>query len=208
VFPTTIWTTIQRAADDDSDALDGFARRYRDPVLRYVRSRGLAGDDAEDLCQDVFVNVLRGGLLGKADRCRGRFRSLLLTVARNAVHDRFRKQGRTKEEDVEAVDELRVTPEDPAFDREWAWHLTERALERLRETGSPYYEVLRGQIDGETQDRQKLWIARKKLAQHLRREVAFTCATEEECEAELEYLSGFLRPGALAAWKDEELTGE
>ena len=29
-----------------------------------------------------------------------------------------------------------------AFDHEWAWHLAERGLEAMRESGSPYYQIL------------------------------------------------------------------
>jgi RNA polymerase sigma-70 factor (ECF subfamily) len=199
VFPTTIWTTIRQAAADDRDALDGFARRYREPVLRYLRSRSVRGDDAEDLCQEVFLRILRGNVLGKADAARGRFRSLVLTVARNALLDRLRRRNEPAV-DVEVAEPAAV---DPEFDREWAWHLTERALEHLRESGSPYYAVLRGHLDGEAQDRQKLWIARKKLAGLLRREVAFTCATGADFQEELAYLAQFLRPGALAAWRED-----
>ena len=72
VFPTTIWTTIHRAGEQDSLALEHVAERYRQPVLEFVRRRGFQGSDAEDICQDVFLRVLQGGVLAKADRDRGR----------------------------------------------------------------------------------------------------------------------------------------
>jgi RNA polymerase sigma factor (sigma-70 family) len=203
VFPTTIWTTIRQAAASDRDALEGFAERYRAPVLSYVRSRGLSAEDAEDLCQDVFVRILRAGLLEKADAARGRFRGLLLTVARNAVTDRFRRRERTP-----AALELELDSEprsedpqarDAAFDQGWAWHLTERALARLGEESPSYRDVLQGHLDGVAQDRNRLWIARRKLAALLKNEVAFTCLTQADFEDELAYLAQFLRPSALAA---------
>jgi RNA polymerase sigma factor (sigma-70 family) len=203
VFPTTIWTTIRQAAASDRAALEGFAERYRTPVLRYVRSRGLQDQDAEDLCQEVFVRILRAGLLEKADRTRGRFRGLLLTVARNAVTDRYRRGERTPrtaelEQDLEpqATD---PEPRDPEFDQGWAWHLTERALERLADESPGYRDVLQGHLDGMPQDRNKLWIARKKLAALLKNEVAFTCQTQADFEDELAYLAQYLRPSARAA---------
>jgi RNA polymerase sigma-70 factor (ECF subfamily) len=162
VFPTTIWTTIREAGADDRQALETFADRYRGPVLEYIQRRGFRGADADDICQDVFVRVLKGGVLAKADRARGRFRSLLLAVTTRVIQDRLRKRRETPVETIEPehVDETE-------FDRAWAWHLTARALERLREQGSPYYEVLEEHLAGRPQDRQRLWIARKKLAARL-----------------------------------------
>ncbi|MFG0316012.1 MAG: sigma factor, partial [Planctomycetota bacterium JB042] len=70
MFPTTIWTTIRDAAGADDAARERFARQYREPVARYVRSRGVASHDADDLTQDVFVRLFRSGLLERADRSR------------------------------------------------------------------------------------------------------------------------------------------
>jgi DNA-directed RNA polymerase specialized sigma24 family protein len=92
VFPTTIWTTISQAGAHDRAALEDFAQRYRAPILAYLRGRGFSGNDAEDLCQEVFVRVLQSGVLAKADRSRGRFRSLLLTVTTRVVQDRRRRR--------------------------------------------------------------------------------------------------------------------
>ncbi len=188
MFPTTIWTTIRQAGAQDADALREFAGRYRAPVLEFVRRRGFADSDAEDVCQDVFVRVLAGGVLAKADPRRGRFRSLLLAVTMHVMQDRRRRRGEAAVEDLEPPDRQ------PDFDRAWALYLTERALERLAEQGSPYYDVLRRHLAGEKQDRNRLWIARRKLGALIRREVAFTCATHEDFEEEISYLSAYLRP--------------
>jgi RNA polymerase sigma-70 factor (ECF subfamily) len=93
LFPTTIWTVIREAGADDTSALDRFARAYEDPVSRYVRGRGFAGPDADDVVQEVFLRLLRGRVLEKADRERGRFRSLLLSVCRHVILDRQRRRG-------------------------------------------------------------------------------------------------------------------
>ena len=42
------------------------------------------------------------------------------------------------------------------------------------------------------QDRNKLWIARKKLTALIRDEIAYTCQSTDQIEAELAYLSGYL----------------
>ncbi|MCZ6597477.1 MAG: sigma factor [Planctomycetota bacterium] len=190
MFPTTIWTQILQAGADDETALEEFARSYRRPVLEYIRSRGFQDGDAEDLCQEVFVCVFQGGVLRKADRSRGRFRSLLRSVTVHVLQDKLRKRGELPVEDLEP------SASDPEFDEAWALHLTERALVRLKDQGSPYYGVLRGHIAGEPQDRNKLWIARRKLAENIRREVATTCFSQEDFEAEMTFLAPYLQsPG-------------
>jgi RNA polymerase sigma factor (sigma-70 family) len=192
MFPTTIWATIHEAGREDATALEDVARRYRQPVLEYIRRRGFQGHDAEDVCQDVFLRILQGDVLAKADRQRGRFRSLLLSVTTHVIQDRLRRR---REVQVDGL-EPRAEPQD--FDQGWVLHLTERALERLREEGSPYYQVLEGHLAGQPQDRNRLWIARSKLAAHIRREVAFTCASREDFEEEMGYLCQYLGPRRAA----------
>jgi len=194
VFPTTVWTTIRRAGEHDREALERFAESYREPVLRYIRGRGF-GDEAEDLCQQVFLRVLAGGVLGRADAARGRFRSLVLSVATHVIGDWLRRR---REEPVE---DLEPSERDPEFDHAWALHLAERALARLREKGSPYHRVLEGHLDGRPQDRNKLWIARRKLTALIRDEIAQTCSSPEAFEDEVAYLSQFLQPRPRSSGK-------
>jgi RNA polymerase sigma factor (sigma-70 family) len=188
MLPTTIWTTIALAGAKDQQALDEFARRYRPALIQFLERRGFRGPDGEDLCQEVFLRVLSGGVLAKADRTRGRFRGLLLMVTTRVIQDRLRKRREVTVEEIEA------TQEDRDFDQAWAWHLTERALARLRERGSPYYQVLVDHVSGRPQNRNKLWIARRQLSALIRQEVAFTCATEDDLHDELSYLARYLRP--------------
>ena len=74
-------------------------------------------------------------------------------------------------------------------------------MAQLRESGSPYYEVLQAHLTGQPQDRNKLWIARKKLATLIRREVAYTCATMNDFQEELAYLNSLLGRSALQGWR-------
>jgi FAD/FMN-containing dehydrogenase len=128
-------------------------------------------------------------VLEKADRSRGRFRGLLRTITLHTIQDRLRKRRPAPALEIEPADET-----DDGFDQRWAWHLTERALERLAAQGSPYHAVLVGHLGGERQDRNKLWIARKKLTECIRREIAETCTSQEDFEAEIAFLAPFLRP--------------
>lgn len=193
MFPTTVWDVVHAAAARDPGALDEFAREYRAPVLAFIRRRGFTADQAEDLCQDVFVRLLAGGVLAKADRRRGTFRSLLCTVTVRVIQDWRRRQ---KDMPGEACDLAAPAPD---FNRDWAVHLTERALRVLKETSPDACRVVQGHLAGEKQDRNKLWIARRKLVQLVRREIALTCRSREEIEQEVAVLSPYLRPSSRAA---------
>lgn len=188
MFPNTIWDVVRAAGGRDSDALNQIARDYRAPVLAFIRSRGIDQELAEDLCHDVFVRLLAGNVLSKADPARGRFRSLLSTVTVRVIQDWRRRQ-----REVPAADLDPAVPV-PDFDRSWALHLTERALGRLREESPGSYEILSRHVAGEKPDRNKLWITRRKLVSLIRREVAVTCRSTREFEQEIASLAPYLRP--------------
>lgn len=191
MFPTTVWDLVRGAGERDPEALERFARDYRPPVLEYVRRR-VPGADADDLCQDVFVRLLAGGVLARADARKGSFRSLLRTITRRVILDWHRKRRRHPRFDAEPA-----APE-PDFDRAWAVHLTERALARLARESEGYHRVLQHHLAGEKQDRGKLWIARGKLKALIRHEIALTCRSPEEIEEEYALLAPYLRPAEKA----------
>ncbi len=195
MFPTTMWSTIREAGQRDNVALGRFAERYRPAVLAFARRRGFAEGDAEDICQDVFVRLLRGNVLAGAHPEKGRFRSLLLAVTQHVIIDRLRRQ---RSVPIEAI-ATQSSERDEVFDREWVLHLAATALDRLGEQGSPYYPVLKDHLAGIHQDRKRLWIARRKLIALIRHEIAMTCASHREFEEEVAYLSAYLRPGRAAA---------
>lgn len=187
MFPTTVWTVIREAGGRDREALERFAADYRGAVFAYIRAKGYDAARAEDLCQDVFVRLLAGDVLRKADAAKGRFRSLLLTVVKRVLQDAARR--RSLEVPVEAIE---VADRDPDFDRAWILHLAERAMARLKAEGSPYPAVIERHLAGEAVDRNKLWIARTKLVAGIRHEIALTCGSHEEFEEEVAYLSRYL----------------
>jgi DNA-directed RNA polymerase specialized sigma24 family protein len=202
VFPTTIWTTIHKAGARDREAEAAFARAYRAPVLAFVRSRGFAAEDADDICQDVFVRVLSGRVLARADADRGRFRSLLLAVTSHVIQDRLRRRREPSAGDTELV-EPEAAERDPEFDRAWVLHLAERAMALLRESAPRHYAVIAGHLSGERQDRNKLWVARRRLVARIRDEIATTCASHEAFQVEVDYLAQYLRPTEKSERNDE-----
>ncbi|MCG8407238.1 MAG: hypothetical protein MI923_18730 [Phycisphaerales bacterium] len=191
MFPTTVWSTIRQAGEHDVEALHRFAERYRPAILDFIRRRGFAAGDAEDVCQDVFLRLFSSAVLAKADPARGRLRSLLLTITSNVISDHGRQTKRQLD-----IRPLQSEPaeRDPDFDRAWVLHLAETAMGQLEEEGSSYYQVLRDHLSGQRQDRKQLWHARRKLIAAIRREIAMTCSSYREFEEEVAYLSPYLRP--------------
>jgi hypothetical protein len=82
-FPTTRWTLVIAAADprrtEARSALVSLCEAYWYPLYAYIRRRGYAADQAQDLAQDFFVRVLEGRYLDRADPDKGRFRAFILT---------------------------------------------------------------------------------------------------------------------------------
>ena len=190
VFQTTVWDVVRAAGSGDQVALAQIAEDYRTPILSFIRGRGIDAPQAEDLCHDVFVRVLTGSVLAKADPDRGRFRTLLCTVTIRVLQDWSRRHREVPMEDLDPE----APP--PAFDRLWTLYLVERAFRRLQDTSPKSYEVLRDHLGGQAPHRNKLWIARSKLSALIRQEIAKTCRTPEELEDEVARLSPYLRPGS------------
>jgi hypothetical protein len=188
VFQTTVWEVVQAAGAGDEDALAKVAEEYRTPILGFICSRGIDAPQAEDLCHDVFVRLITGGVLAKADPNRGRFRSLLCTVTIRVVQDWSRRHREIPSDDLDPAAPA------PSFDRLWTLYLVERAFAQLKATSPGACDVLRDHLNGQTPHRNKLWIARRKLAALVRRQIALTCRTPAELEDELACLAPYLRP--------------
>lgn len=145
-----------RAARTDPDFVrDQVVRRYREPVCRLLARKGLSQEDAEDLAQEILLRVCRDDFLERADRAKGRFRSLLLAVSQHVVDSWYRQRYAQKRtggrvsldalEDPGRLAELadRAAPlPDEAFDREWAKNVLAWSRARLEEEssrlGAPY----------------------------------------------------------------------
>jgi len=83
-FLTTHWSFIEAAGagtEDRENAMIGLLlERYWKPVYCYLRRRGYNNEDAKDLTQGFFQEVVLGReLIPQADRSKGRFRTFLLT---------------------------------------------------------------------------------------------------------------------------------
>ncbi len=145
-FLTTRWSLVLAARDEGgaaADALGELCRRYRQPVLAYLRASGHRGIEAEDLLQGFFLALLEKRYDRAADPTRGRFRSFLLTalkgwLANTADAARAQKRGggviHGSFDEVQAGHPGAAGADSPerAFDRDFALTLIERALGRLQ----------------------------------------------------------------------------
>jgi RNA polymerase sigma factor (sigma-70 family) len=152
-FPTTRWTLVVAAGDpqrkDARSALVSLCENYWYPLYAYLRRRGYAPDQAQDLTQEFFMRVLEGRYLDRADPEKGRFRSFILTSLKFFAadeQDRQRAQkrgggavvsfefssGESGEERYQREPGHDETP-DRIFERRWVLSMLERVLERLRD---------------------------------------------------------------------------
>ncbi len=99
-FLTTHWSLIEDVKkDQDKDrALVGLLlERYWKPVYCYLRRKGYDNEQAKDLTQGFFHEVvLNRGLLERADSEKGRFRMLLLHALNQYLVDEYRKEAARK----------------------------------------------------------------------------------------------------------------
>jgi RNA polymerase sigma-70 factor (ECF subfamily) len=154
-FITTRWSVILSCADSKGGeqkarkALAELCKIYWRPIFAFICRQGHSVPDAQDLTQDFFLTVLKGQLLQRADRTRGRFRSLMLRALQDFLRDaaekrHTRKRGRDVQfvswDDwmAEAPSRLSIPIQESEswsperiFDVRWAATVVERALRRL-----------------------------------------------------------------------------
>ena len=101
---------------------------YRDRVLGYIRARVPNREDAEDLCEDVFLKVLRAS--ESYDDRKSAPGTWIYAITRNTVIDYFRRTRPTEELPEDLTED--ALPEDGLMQAELLDSLAE-ALERLPE---------------------------------------------------------------------------
>jgi RNA polymerase sigma-70 factor (ECF subfamily) len=169
-FATTRWTVVlaagaQRSADSDA-ALALLCEAYWYPLYAFLRARGHDADEAQDLTQAFFLQVIEKRPFTHADPSRGRFRSFLLTSLKNFAANEYNRQNTLKRGgrastlslDLETAEgRLRLEPvsgETPEhlFERKWTLTLLERALDRVRDEVMPerpqQFDLLKGYLTG------------------------------------------------------------
>lgn len=99
-FLTTHWSLVEniQAHDDKDRVLIGLLLdRYWKPVYCYVRRKGYHNEEAKDLTQGFFHEVvLNRDLVQRADQAKGRFRTFLLHALDQYLLNERRNQGAQK----------------------------------------------------------------------------------------------------------------
>jgi len=156
-FPPTRWSVIEAVRSTDSTertrALDVLFAAYWKPVYKYVRLKfSKPPDEAQDLTQGFFVELLERDLLSRFDPGKSRLRTYLRLCADSFVLNEIKHAGRQKrggdaihlaldfsaaehELDAQTIDPASIaSPEkfDEFFEKEWIRSLFSSAVEDLR----------------------------------------------------------------------------
>ena len=100
VFLTTHWSLIENIKskeDKDKALMSLLLKRYWKPVYCYLRHKGYGNEQAKDLTQGFFHEMVLGkNLVRQADEARGRFRTFLLTALNHYVTSVYRAKAAGK----------------------------------------------------------------------------------------------------------------
>jgi RNA polymerase sigma-70 factor (ECF subfamily) len=153
-FASTRWTVVIAAGESGFssghglDALSELCQIYWRPLYLFLRREGIGTEDAQDLTQGFFAELIRDRAYLRADREKGRFRSFLLGALKHFVgemrdreHAQKRGGGKIREPlDERAIAEVEAQvasaenwAADSLYDREWAAALLRQTLDRLRQ---------------------------------------------------------------------------
>ncbi|MHC4205992.1 MAG: RNA polymerase sigma factor [Planctomycetota bacterium] len=147
-FLTTHWTLIEdfKVKPDKNIALVGLLlETYWKPIYCYLRRKGRDNEQAKDLTQDFFHEVvLNRNLIGRADKDKGRFRSFLLYALNQYLINKDRDKRAQKRIPREKLVSLDMTefPNLPqsfsqasaedSYNYAWLSALLERVISELR----------------------------------------------------------------------------
>ncbi len=123
---------LRRAKAGDADE---FAAVYGPLVLAMARARGVSREDADDVMQQVLLEVLEALPRFEYDRTKGSFRGFLKTRVHRRVLDLHRRRRGAME-----LDESMPEPGDAFahwFEEEWRQAHLEAALDKVRREVQP-----------------------------------------------------------------------
>jgi RNA polymerase sigma-70 factor (ECF subfamily) len=149
VFTTTHWSVVLEAQGESpaaQEALEKLCRTYWRPIFAFLRRQGLSSEEAEDITQGFFAELLERGSLSAVRKEKGRFRSFLLGGLKYFLANEERrvmaiKRGKGQRlislDAVRAEEQIELGPADPMtaemiYERRWALTVLERVLSRLK----------------------------------------------------------------------------
>ena len=151
-FPSTRWTLIRKvqkgSEQESAQALDQLCRSYWYPIYAYARRYGFGAEDAEDLTQVFFQNLVSYESLQAVAQEKGRLRSFMLAMLKRIISKQLRhhaagKRGGSKNatlsfdelnaEERYAAEPVDARDADAIFDRAWANDVLASAEAKLHE---------------------------------------------------------------------------
>src|SRR6185369_16785516 len=129
-----------------ANALAQLCELYWAPIYSFIRRRGYAPSDAQDLTQSFFAFFLRTKAYAHTDRLHGKFRSFLLASVKNFLADNWDRNQAIRRGggyqfvafDPEKAEAFYDPPSDSdstaehLFELSWAKTVAARALNSLR----------------------------------------------------------------------------
>lgn len=173
VFPDTRWTMVLRAAEQGESptaarALEDLCRAYWRPVYAVARRSGLSHEDAEDVTQSFFAELIASNSINRVSPDAGRLRWFLQTALRHQMSHlrgkamaakrgggrqplRLDMSGAEQFYDLIPADHL--TP-DVLYDRHWMLALMDRAMyklagEQAQRGRGEFFSSVRGAVTAE-----------------------------------------------------------
>src|SRR5437899_8569284 len=149
-FTTTHWSVVLEAQGESpaaQEALEKLCRIYWLPIFAFLRGQGIPPEEAEDITQGFFAQVLERRKFSALRKEKGRLRSFLLGALKYFVADEQRramaiKRGKGQRliplEELRADERIDMEPSDPMtaemiYDGRWALTVLERALSRVKD---------------------------------------------------------------------------
>ncbi len=160
-FVTTRWSVVLAARRSDTEhcaqALEVLCQTYWFPLYAFVRRQGHSPDQAGDLTQGFFAQLLEKDWLAKISHQEGRFRNFLMVAMKHFISnerakERAQKRGggqRTLRLDIGTaetrycIEPADTTTPEQVFERQWALTLLDQVLTSLR---AEYAEKGKGQV--------------------------------------------------------------
>lgn len=149
-FRTTHWSIVVCAGQGETGeaavALEKLCRAYWYPLYAHVRFRGYDLEEAKDLTQAFFLQLIAKGYLAEANPEKGRFRTFLLSSLGHFLTNEWNKsqtQKRGGKLDFISLDYIREKEDQPLdighdatperiYEKRWAEAVLAQVMERLR----------------------------------------------------------------------------
>lgn len=148
-FTTTRWSVVLEAQSESPtahEALERLCQIYWPPIYGFVQKKGADPEEAKDITQDFFADLLEHRNLVAVRKEKGRFRSYLLGALKYFLADERRramaiKRGKGQRliplEELSVNERTEIEPADSItaeqiYERRWASTLLERVLRLLK----------------------------------------------------------------------------